>query len=285
MDPVTAVIGAAAAMGLFSLIRTTVAMIRDRRRENRVIDKAIAPNSRCRHEPQYIVPVRNEAFGLVASLCTNCFEQLGPEEWAKKADRELAELDAPPVAAPADPKPMVLREVDFNKPFSQPWSSYRRDGYRFVSAENVEGDAVWMTIQGRKHGCVVELGFPNRSRYDAFMAGRDGRGYLQAINHGKRCPLYQKAKKSKLKAAEVYVPVKPSFQAAVMEFGNTIRSEQERIRQTFGIPQTSVSSSGQIGNMGLRFQEMAQHLGIPYDPYESAASFAQRCREAMAERG
>lgn len=51
----------------------------------------------CAHPEPELIPIYNRHWGLVATLCPICEGQLEPAVWQKKMDRELAELDAPPV--------------------------------------------------------------------------------------------------------------------------------------------------------------------------------------------
>lgn len=125
---------------------------------------------------------------------------------------------------------------------SSRWQTYRSRGYEFKKAELVKHDHVRMVIQNEK-GCVIELAFRSHLQRLDYMAGRGG-GSIHTATHSRSC-LGRKPRKTDM--TSLYIDVLPDFD----------------------FPRPN------------RFQRIAEQLGIPYDPNESAASFDRRVRKAM----
>lgn len=81
------------------------------------------------HDAHELLDIRSDAFSpgeLVATLCVTCDAQLGPEVWKRKADRELAALEAPVEDAEPARKQMSLGEVE-------------KLGFRYTAQSKISG--------------------------------------------------------------------------------------------------------------------------------------------------
>lgn len=229
----------------------------------------------CQHDEKFLVPVNNSAFGLVATLCTNCFEQLDAKVWQKKLDRELAELDP----APAKPLPQRFKSGQSGK-MSDGWSIYKRNGWKSVQYENQADGSTVMTIAST-NGCSLALLFKSLDHRLHFLNDR-GFGEIVIERHSPSCLARRSKVKPKPKPAyhadDVYLPVEPNFDAAVLnpmmralQMGHVTRAE-------------AASWNAQVGAAGAPFHDLAAKLGIEYSSQESFAAFAKRVKAAQDAR-
>lgn len=209
-----ALVGCSMASLFIGLFNAMWQDLREQREKRRLTNHALKAEpakkelpKKCSHPESALVDIRSDVFSpkeLVATLCTACDEQLGPEVWQKILDRELAALDEPPVSVGWPSRSM--RE-------------YLDDGWRLAIEASKQ-----LTLRNEK-GCEATIYFDDRDHLKAFAHGEE-LGIEGPVKHSVKCSAYRKPRKPKTSSTfveDTYIPVQPKFD----DFQQALRREQE----------------------------------------------------------